>query len=90
MKFPVVLKIYSKTITHKSDIGGVKLNLKNEADVLKAFHEIQCSVKEKAGAEHFEGVTVQQMVKLGGYELILGSSTDPQFGPVLLFGMEGN
>ena len=54
-----------------------------------AFHAIKQSVTEKAGAEHFQGVTVQPMVKLDGYELILGSSLDPQFGPVLLFGTGG-
>nr|MBP8261224.1 GNAT family N-acetyltransferase [Verrucomicrobiota bacterium] len=58
--------------------------------VRQAFHKIQTSVAEKAGAQHFQGVTVQQMIKLSdGYELILGSSIDPQFGPVLLFGTGG-
>lgn len=90
MGFPIVLKLFSQTITHKTDVGGVKLNLKTPEEVEQAFHDIQHAVTEKAGAEHFEGVTVQRMVKLtGGYELILGSSTDPQFGPVLLFGMGG-
>lgn len=87
--FPVVLKLFSETITHKSDVGGVKLNLKTPDEVLEAFREIEIAVAEKVGKEHFEGVTVQQMIKQQGYELILGSSTDPQFGPVLLFGMGG-
>jgi acetyltransferase len=88
--FPIVLKLYSETITHKTDVGGVQLNLKDEADVRRAFNAIQTACTEKAGAEHFQGVTVQKMVKLGeGYEIILGSSIDPQFGPVLLFGMGG-
>jgi acetyltransferase len=87
--FPVVLKIFSETITHKTDVGGVKLNLKDEAAVRKAYESIQSSVSEKVGPEHFGGVTVQPMVKLDGYELILGSSMDPQFGPVLLFGSGG-
>lgn len=88
--YPVVLKIFSKTITHKTDVGGVKLNLNNADAVAKAFEEIKASVTEKAGAEHFGGVTVQQMVKLkDAYEIILGSSIDPQFGPVLLFGTGG-
>jgi len=89
MGFPVVLKISSETITHKSDIGGVKLNLNSIEEVVKAFDEIKESVSRLAGAEHFHGVTVQRMVKRGGYELILGSSTDAQFGPVLLFGTGG-
>lgn len=87
--FPVVVKLFSQTITHKTDVGGVKLNLKSEEEVKKAFEDIQKSVSEKAGKEHFEGVTVQQMIKHNGYELILGSTTDPQFGPVVLFGMGG-
>lgn len=87
--FPIVLKLFSQTITHKTDVGGVKLNLKSKDEVRKAFEEIQESVSEKVGREHFEGVTVQQMIKHSGYELILGSSTDPQFGPVILFGMGG-
>jgi acetyltransferase len=88
--FPVVLKLYSETITHKTDVGGVQLNLKDESDVRQAFNDIKKAVSEKKGAEHFQGVTVQKMIKLSeGYELILGSSIDPQFGPVLLFGMGG-
>jgi acetyltransferase len=87
--YPVVVKLYSHTITHKTDVGGVQLNLKDAAAVRQAYESIQVSVTEKKGAEHFEGVTVQPMVNWTGYELILGSSIDPQFGPVLLFGMGG-
>jgi acetyltransferase len=88
--FPIVLKLYSETITHKTDVGGVQLNLKDEADVRRAFNDIKTAVTEKKGAQHFQGVTVQKMIKLAdGYEIILGSSIDPQFGPVLLFGMGG-
>jgi acetyltransferase len=87
--FPAVLKVYSETITHKTDVGGVKLNLANEEAVRCAFREIESSVGEKAGADKFQGVTVQPMVRLDGYEIILGSSVDPQFGPVLLFGSGG-
>src|SRR5206468_9661090 len=87
---PRVLKLYSETITHKTDVGGVQLNLRDAAAVENAFHAIQKSVTEKAGAQHFQGVTVQPMVKLkDAYELILGASLDPQFGPVLLFGTGG-
>ncbi len=89
MGYPVVLKLHSETITHKTDVGGVKLNLKDAAAVEQAFKEIQTSVSEKAGAEHFLGCTVQPMIKMEGYELIVGSSIDPQFGPVLLFGTGG-
>jgi acetyltransferase len=87
--YPIVLKIFSDTITHKTDVGGVKLNLQDEAAVRKAYQSIQTSVAERVGADQFGGVTVQAMVKLEGYELILGSSVDPQFGPVLLFGSGG-
>jgi acetyltransferase len=87
--FPVVLKVFSETITHKTDVGGVKLNLQDEAAVRSAYRTIQSSVAEKASANQFSGVTVQPMVKLDGYELILGSSIDPQFGPVILFGSGG-
>jgi len=87
--FPVVLKLYSETITHKTDVGGVQLNLRTASAVRRAWRTIQASVAKKAGAEHFLGVTVQKMIKLEGYELIVGSSVDPQFGPVLLFGTGG-
>ncbi|MBP8261792.1 MAG: acetate--CoA ligase family protein, partial [Verrucomicrobia bacterium] len=70
MKYPVVLKLFSETITHKTDVGGVQLNLGSADAVRQAFHKIQTSVAEKAGAQHFQGVTVQQMIKLSdGYEL---------------------
>ncbi|VXD22934.1 bifunctional acetate--CoA ligase family protein/GNAT family N-acetyltransferase [Planktothrix paucivesiculata] len=87
--YPVVLKLLSKTITHKTDVGGVKLNLNTPEAVLQAYTSIESSVTQQVGAEHFQGVTVQKMVKLEGYELIIGSSLDVQFGPVLLFGMGG-
>jgi acetyltransferase len=87
--YPIVVKLYSHTITHKTDVGGVQLNLKDADAVRHAYEAIRASVTEKKGAEHFEGVTVQPMVNWTGYELILGSSIDPQFGPVLLFGMGG-
>src|SRR5262249_28542424 len=82
--FPVVLKLHSETITHKTDVGGVQLNLPDPASVRRAFAAIEASVLAKAGTGHFLGVTVQPMAKLGtdGYELIVGSSLDPQFGPV--------
>ena len=88
--FPVVVKLHSETITHKTDVGGVQLNLGDETAVERAYQAIQESVTAKAGAEHFEGVTVQKMVRSSGaYELILGSSIDSQFGPVILFGAGG-
>jgi acetyltransferase len=87
--YPVVLKLHSETITHKTDVGGVQLNLRTADEVCTAFRAIESAVREKKGAGHFLGVSVQLMVKHEGYELILGSSIDPQFGPVLLFGSGG-
>lgn len=87
--FPVVLKLLSKTITHKTDVGGVILNIKNRAEVIDAFNTIKNSVVNKVGIEAFEGVTVQEMIKLDSYEIILGCSCDEQFGPVILFGTGG-
>jgi acetyltransferase len=87
--YPVVLKLLSETITHKTDVGGVQLNLRDEAAVRAAYRAIESAVREKAGEGHFLGVTVQPMIKLEGYELIVGSSVDAQFGPVLLFGTGG-
>lgn len=89
MGFPVVLKLHSETLTHKTDVGGVQLNICTAAGVRHSWQAIETSVREKAGAQHFLGVTVQRMVPREGYELILGSSIDPQFGPVLLFGAGG-
>ncbi len=87
--YPVVLKLHSETITHKTDVGGVQLNLQTAAAVKAAFTAIQSAVTAKASAKDFLGVSVQPMAKLDGYEIIIGSSPDPQFGPVLLFGMGG-
>jgi acetyltransferase len=87
--YPVVLKLHSETVTHKTDVGGVQLDLPDEAAVRHAWATIETSVREKAGPGHFQGVTVQPMVPHDGYELIIGSSIDPQFGPVLLFGSGG-
>jgi acetyltransferase len=87
--YPAVLKVHSEIVTHKTDVGGVQLNLENEKQVREAFRAIESSVVAKAGPGAFLGVTVQLMVRAQGYELILGSSVDPQFGPVLLFGSGG-
>jgi acetyltransferase len=87
--YPVVLKLLSETITHKTDVGGVQLHLYGPDAVRNAYRSIVTAVRDTVEAEHFQGVTVQPMVSLAGYELILGSSLDPQFGPVLLFGSGG-
>jgi acetyltransferase len=87
--FPVVVKLHSETITHKTDVGGVKLNLADAVAVRDAYRVIESSVTERAGRQSFQGVTVQPMLKVGGYELIVGSTTDAQFGPVVVFGSGG-
>jgi acetyltransferase len=88
--FPVVLKLHSETVTHKSDVGGVQLNLNSAEAVRAAFETIKKGVTAKGSSKDFLGVTVQPMVDLeDAYELIFGSSIDPQFGPVVLFGMGG-
>ncbi|MFN9648759.1 MAG: bifunctional acetate--CoA ligase family protein/GNAT family N-acetyltransferase [Pseudanabaena sp.] len=86
--YPVVLKLHSEKITHKTAVGGVRLNLEDAAAVTRAFMAIAAKVRT-IDPEAFLGVTVQPMVKMEGYELILGSSLDPQFGEVMLFGMGG-
>jgi acetyltransferase len=87
--YPVVLKLFSETITHKGDVGGVQLDLRDAVAVRNAWRHILASVSERAGPEHFSGVTVQPMITRVGFELILGSSIDSEFGPVLLFGAGG-
>jgi len=87
--YPVVLKLLSNTIAHKTDVDGVRLRLQNAQQVRSAYQAIQTSVAQKVGTEHFAGVTVQPMVRRDGYELILGSTVDAQFGPVILFGSGG-
>jgi len=89
IRYPVVLKLHSETVTHKSDVGGVRLNLADKEQVRQAYRAIRKSVVAKASVDAFLGVTVQPMIRIEGYELILGSSVDPQFGPVLLFGSGG-
>jgi acetyltransferase len=88
--YPVVLKLNSETITHKTDVGGVRLDLLYADEVRHAFTDMEKAVSSKFSADDFLGVTVQPMLNLKeGYELIIGSSPDPQFGPVLLFGTGG-
>lgn len=84
--YPVVLKLHSETVTHKSDRGGVKLDLNDESAVRAAYEQIQAAFPEENA---FQGVTVQPMIRGAGFELILGSACDPQFGPVLVFGLGG-
>ena len=86
--FPVVLKIASPDITHKTDAGGVKVGLKSAAEVKKAYAEIMASVREKYPKAEIEGVAVQSMARQG-IEIIIGMFKDAQFGPVIMFGLGG-
>ncbi len=88
MGFPVVLKISSPDVIHKSDSGGVKLGLANAAQVGKAYNEIISSIKKTYPKAEIQGVSVQPMAP-PGVEVIVGMSKDPQFGPVLMFGLGG-
>ena len=86
--FPVVLKIASPDITHKTDAGGVKVGLKSATDVKKAYAEIMASARKKFPKAKIEGVAVQKMARQG-IEIIVGMFKDPQFGPVIMFGLGG-
>jgi len=86
--FPVVLKIASPDIVHKSDSGGVKLDIANATQAGKAYAEIKSSIKHKYPGAIIHGLTVQKMAR-PGIEVIVGMSKDPQFGPVIMFGLGG-
>ncbi|HEX2878454.1 MAG TPA: GNAT family N-acetyltransferase, partial [Polyangiaceae bacterium] len=87
--FPVVVKLNSDVVTHKTEVGGVKLNIVDQAGIRDAFRSIKRSCVENLGNDAFRGCTIQSMIRKQGYELIVGSSVDPQLGPVLLFGAGG-
>ncbi|HEX3035531.1 MAG TPA: GNAT family N-acetyltransferase, partial [Thermodesulfobacteriota bacterium] len=87
--FPVVLKIHSSDVTHKSNVGGVALDLNSEAEVSEAFERIVSSTKRVKPDASIVGVTVQPMIIEKGFELLLGAKKDPVFGPVILFGAGG-
>ncbi len=86
--FPVVMKIISPDIIHKSDVGGVKLGLNNPAQVSQAYRSMMDSVRQKMPRARIDGVSVQKMAR-PGVELIIGVSQDSQFGPVIMFGLGG-
>jgi acyl-CoA synthetase (NDP forming) len=88
MGFPVVLKIASADVSHKSDVGGVMTGLENAAQASKAYREIMASVKQKQPQAAVDGISVQKMAR-PGIEVIIGMSKDAQFGPVLMFGLGG-
>ena len=87
--YPVAVKLHSHAITHKSDVGGVRLHVGDAAAVRAAWASIRDRVESAGHADAVEGVTVQPMVGDEGYELVIGSTTDPQLGPVIAFGAGG-
>ena len=87
--YPVVLKILSPQIVHKTDAGGVVLDLNSETEVREAYDRIIQRAKQYRPEAEIQGVTVQEMIKKTGYEVIIGAKQDPLFGPVILFGMGG-
>jgi acetyltransferase len=89
MGFPVVLKILSPQIIHKSDVGGVILNINSETEVREAFELLIQRATAHMPTAQIIGVTVQPMVEKKGHEIIIGGKKDPVFGPVILFGMGG-
>lgn len=86
--YPVVLKVVSPDVIHKSDAGGVKLSLDTAAQVGRAYDEIMKSVGKQYPEADIRGISVQKMAR-PGVEVIIGMSTDPQFGPVIMFGLGG-
>ena len=86
--FPVVMKIVSPDVVHKTDAGGVKLNLDGEDAVAEAFDDIISTVRQHQPEARIEGMAVQKMAP-PGTEIIIGMYKDPQFGPVLMFGLGG-
>lgn len=85
---PVVLKIVSPDVLHKSDVGGVKVNLKTEEEVRRAYREVIESVKSKVPNARIVGVLIQEFAP-AGVEVIIGLIKDPQFGPTVMFGLGG-
>ena len=87
--YPVVMKIQSSDISHKSDVGGVQLYLKSADEVRKAYKEMLENVNKHVPDAHLDGVTIQKMITDYDYELIIGSKKDPTLGPVIIFGQGG-
>ncbi|MFC1891766.1 GNAT family N-acetyltransferase [Thermodesulfobacteriota bacterium] len=86
--FPVAVKLASSSIVHKTDVGGVKLDLRSEEEVERAFDDIKAFLKAKGRDGEMDGVIVQPLIE-GGVEIIAGITQDPSFGPLLMFGVGG-
>ena len=86
--FPVAVKLVSSTITHKSDVGGVVLNLDSASVVKHAFNDIRTRLEKNGQQDEMQGVIVQRMIR-NGIEAIVGVTQDPSFGPLIMFGSGG-
>jgi acyl-CoA synthetase (NDP forming) len=86
--FPVAIKLASRTLTHKTEVGGVRLNIANEAAARGAFEEIRAALTAAGHPDAMDGVLVQPMIK-GGVEVMVGVTQDPLFGPLIAFGLGG-
>jgi len=86
--YPVVMKVVSRDVIHKSDAGGVKVGLGSASEVFSGYEAIMKSVRAKVPDSRIDGITIQPMLK-GGKEIIVGASRDPQFGPLIMFGLGG-
>jgi acetyltransferase len=89
MGYPVAMKVQSTEIVHKSEAGGVQLDLRTEEDVREAYSEIVERTRAYDPAAFVSGVTLQSMIQNSDYEILLGAKRDPNFGPVILFGLGG-
>lgn len=86
--YPVVMKILSKTVSHKSDVGGVIVNIQNSDQLRKEYTNLMAKARENNVEQYIDAIMIQEMLK-GQREIVLGCSTDPQFGPLLMFGLGG-
>ena len=87
--YPLVMKVHSADITHKTDAGGIRLDLRCDADVCEAYRQIISSARQYKPDARIEGVTIQPYFSSPDYEILMGAKRDPNFGPVILFGMGG-
>ena len=86
--YPVVMKMTSKTTSHKTDVGGVRVNIQSEEQLRNEYNDLIAKLTEKGLIEGLEGVIIQEMVK-GNREMVCGIATDPQYGPMMMFGLGG-
>ncbi len=86
--YPVVMKMTSKTTSHKTDVGGVRVNIQSEEQLRNEYNDLIAKLTEKGLIDGLEGVIIQEMVK-GNREMVCGIATDPQYGPMMMFGLGG-